>query len=58
MFKHILTELGGPDGEMGASMRYLSQRFTAPNRITMGVLTDVGISVPILRTLVFYKLRF
>ena len=27
---------------MGASMRYLSQRFTAPNRITMGVLTDVG----------------
>lgn len=34
--------MGGPDGEMGASMRYLSQRFTAPNRITMGVLTDVG----------------
>ena len=35
-------ELGGPDGEMGASMRYLSQRFTAPNRTVMGVLTDVG----------------
>lgn len=41
--------MGGPDGEMGASMRYLSQRFTAPNRITMGVLTDVGISVTKLR---------
>ncbi|MCI5650220.1 MAG: manganese catalase family protein [Fusicatenibacter sp.] len=38
----ILTQYGGPDGEMGASMRYLSQRFTAPNRITMGVLNDVG----------------
>ena len=33
---------GGPDGEMGASMRYLSQRFTAPNRIVAGVLNDVG----------------
>lgn len=38
----IMSQYGGPDGEMGASMRYLSQRFTAPNRITMGVLTDVG----------------
>lgn len=35
-------EPGGPDGEMGASMRYLSQRFTAPNRTVMGVLNDVG----------------
>lgn len=33
---------GGPDGEMGASMRYLSQRYTAPNRTVMAVLTDVG----------------
>lgn len=33
---------GGPDGEMGASMRYLSQRFAAPNRITMGILNDIG----------------
>ncbi len=33
---------GGPDGEMGASMRYLSQRYTAPNRTAMAVLTDVG----------------
>ena len=29
----IMSQYGGPDGEMGASMRYLSQRFTAPNRI-------------------------
>lgn len=33
---------GGPDGEMGASMRYLSQRFAMPNRIAMGTLNDIG----------------
>lgn len=38
----ILTQYGGPDGEMGASMRYLSQRFTMPNRMAMGTLNDVG----------------
>lgn len=38
----ILSQYGGPDGEMGASMRYLSQRFTAPNRTAAAVLNDVG----------------
>ncbi len=38
----IISQYGGPDGEMGASMRYLSQRFAAPNRITMGILNDIG----------------
>lgn len=38
----ILSQYGGPDGEIGASMRYLSQRFTASNRTAMAVLTDVG----------------
>ena len=38
----IISQYGGPDGEMGASMRYLSQRFSAPNRTTMGVLNDVA----------------
>ncbi len=38
----ILSQYGGPDGEMGASMRYLSQRFAMPNRTCMGVLTDIG----------------
>ena len=38
----IISQYGGPDGEMGASMRYLSQRFSAPNRVTMGILNDVG----------------
>ncbi len=38
----ILSQYGGPDGELGASMRYLSQRYTAPNRMTSAVLTDIG----------------
>ena len=40
--KLILTQLGGPDGELGASMRYLNQRFTVPTREIAGILTDVG----------------
>ena len=47
----ILSQYGGPDGEIGASMRYLSQRFTASNRTAMAVLTDVGMSVPKLHIL-------
>ena len=38
----IISQYGGPDGEMGASMRYLSQRFSMPNRKIMGVLNDIG----------------
>ena len=38
----IISQYGGPDGEMGASMRYLSQRFAMTNRIAMGTLTDIG----------------
>lgn len=38
----IISQYGGPDGEMGASMRYLSQRYTAPNRTAAAVLTDIG----------------
>lgn len=38
----IMSQYGGPDGEIGASMRYLSQRFTMTNRKAMGVLTDIG----------------
>ena len=41
----LLSEYGGPDGEIGASMRYLSQRYSMENRIAAGTLTDIGISV-------------
>ena len=38
----IMSQYGGPDGEIGASMRYLSQRFAMPNRMASAVLNDVG----------------
>lgn len=38
----IISQLGGPDGELGASMRYLNQRYSMPWREIMGILTDVG----------------
>lgn len=41
----ILSQYGGPDGEMGASMRYLSQRYATPYREVAGLLTDIGVSV-------------
>lgn len=40
--KIIMSQYGGPDGEINASLRYLSQRFSAPNRTCMAVLNDVG----------------
>ncbi len=38
----IITQYGGPDGELGASMRYLSQRYTMPYREAIATLTDIG----------------
>ncbi|MCI9359381.1 MAG: manganese catalase family protein [Hungatella sp.] len=38
----IISQFGGPDGEMAASMRYLSQRYTMPCREVGGLLTDIG----------------
>ena len=38
----IITQFGGPDGELGASMRYLSQRFAMPWGELKGLLTDIG----------------
>ena len=40
--KVIISQLGGPDGEVGASLRYLSQRFAMPYREIAGLLTDIG----------------
>ena len=40
--KLIITAYGGPDGEAGAAMRYLSQRYTMPYKEVIGILTDVG----------------
>ena len=40
--KIIITQFGGPDGELAASQRYLSQRYSMPFREVAGVLTDIG----------------
>lgn len=46
---YIISQYGGPDGELSASMRYLSQRFSAANPRVAGLLTDIGILVMKLR---------
>ena len=38
----IITQYGGPDGELGASLRYLSQRYSMPYPELRGLLTDIG----------------
>lgn len=40
--KFIITQYGGPDGELGASLRYLSQRYAMPYPELVAVLTDIG----------------
>ena len=40
--KFIISQYGGPDGELGASLRYLSQRYSMPYNELKGLLTDIG----------------
>lgn len=42
----IITQYGGPDGELGASMRYLTQRYSMPYDDVKGGLTDIGTEAP------------
>lgn len=42
MAKYIITQYGGPDGELAASLRYLSQRFSIPTDEAKGTLNDIG----------------
>jgi len=44
MARIVMTQLGGPDGELGAAMRYLHQRYSCPYGEVTGILTDVGMS--------------
>lgn len=46
--KIIITQYGGPDGELGASLRYLSQRFSMPNDICKAICNDIGVSFTVL----------
>jgi len=42
MAKYIITQYGGPDGELGASLRYLTQRYSMPTPQAQGILNDIG----------------
>lgn len=43
----ILSQFGGPDGELGASLRYFSQRYTMPYNEVIGTLTDIATEEPV-----------
>ncbi len=42
MAKYLMSQYGGPDGELGAALRYLNQRYTMPTGKSKGLLTDIG----------------
>lgn len=42
MAKYVITQYGGPDGELAASLRYLSQRFAMPTEVAKATLNDIG----------------
>lgn len=49
----IISQFGGPDGELAASQRYLSQRYSMPYNEVAALLTDIGVSVTKLRIICF-----
>ena len=42
MAKYLITQYGGPDGELSAALRYLNQRYSMPNKQAKALLTDIG----------------
>lgn len=46
----IISQYGGPDGELGASLRYLSQRYSMPYPELKGLLTDIGTALSLTDT--------
>lgn len=59
--KFIISQYGGPDGELGASLRYLSQRYSMPYPELRGLLTDIGVEelshLEIIGTIVYQLTR-
>ena len=57
MAKLLITQYGGPDGELGAALRYLNRRYSMPTNKAKGLLTDIGTEemahVEILGTMVY-----
>lgn len=61
MAKYLITQYGGPDGELSAAITYLNQRYTMPTGETKGLLTDIGTEelahLEIIATLVYQLLK-
>jgi spore coat protein JC len=61
MAKFLVTQYGGPDGELSAAITYLNQRYTMPTGKTKGLLTDIGTEelahVEIICTMVYQLLK-
>ncbi len=59
--KDVITQYGGPDGELGASLRYLTQRYTMPIPQAKAALTDIGTEelahLEIVATLVYQLIK-
>lgn len=47
MAKCLITQYGGPDGELSAALRYLDQKFTMPTCKSKGLLNDIGTEAPL-----------
>ena len=52
----IISQYGGPDGELGASLRYLSQRYSMPYPELKGLLTDIGTSGSKCNAIIIHRL--
>ena len=61
MAKYLVTQYGGPNGELGAALRYLNQRFTMPDSRGKALLTDIGTEelahVEMISTMIYQLLK-
>lgn len=61
MAKYIMTQLGGPDGELSAAIRYLNQRYSMPTKQAKALLTDIGTEemahVEMIQTMIYMLMK-
>ena len=61
MAKYLVTQYGGPNGELGAALRYLNQRMTMPDNKGKALLTDIGTEelghVEMLETMIYQLMK-
>ena len=61
MAKNLLSQYGGPQGELGAALRYLNQRITMPDEMGRAVLNDIGTEelahVEMLQTMIYLLMK-